>query len=368
MAKLVYAECKTCRSKLIIDTEQEAAFCPYCGTKVLQSKKAVSLNMQTFKNLFQGPKKKEYEAGAVVPNNTDAKVEMCTCWHCSGSTFVDTSKKDGFCKNCGGQIRKDGKMITPTPESEDIESFSRNEFIKKFKTYIIIAVCVLLFVVGFIIHQSDGGSAPEASHAKISETINKHNETLTEIPTMKPTEKETEKPTDAPTDAPTAAPTQKPTKEKSIPIDVPDGFTVLQAFFCNCNADSKIEELEELAQQCGLYTYRFSNRSDFLELEISAEPYSEQTDNSEMYEFPGDYIHISFDTYTGPTRFSRINYHFNDKKSGSVQIDYAVIRWEDGSEVTSYRSYDIKDGESIINSYSDAEPVMSAAIAIVTNN
>jgi len=86
---------------------------------------------------------------------------------------------------------------------------------------------------------------------------------------------ETPEITDAPTDAPTAAPTQKPTEEKSIPIDVPDGFTVLQAFFCNCNADSKIEELEELAQQCGLYTYRFSNRSDFLELEISAEPYSE---------------------------------------------------------------------------------------------
>lgn len=368
MANLVFAECKMCHSKLIIDTEQESAFCPYCGTKVVQGKKSVSLNMQTFKNLFQGPKEKDYEAGAVVPNNADAKVETCNCYLCSKSTLVDTSKEDGFCKNCGGQIRKNGKMITPAPEPEKNESFSLGALIKKYKVYIIVAICVLLFIVGFIVSKSAGRSVPETSHDTISETIKDQDETQADPPTMKPTEKSTEKPTEkpteAPTEVPTTAPTQKPTEEKTIPIYVPDGFTVLQAFFCNCNADSEIEELEELAQQCGLYSYQFTYRSDFLELEISAVPFSEKTNDSEMYVFSEDYIHISFDTYTGSTRFSRINYHFKDKESGSLRIEYVAIRWEDGSEVVSYRSFDIKKGESTISSYRDAESAMSAAIVI----
>lgn len=372
MAKLIFAECKTCHSKLIIDTEQESVFCPYCGTQVVQRKKALSLNMQTFKNLFQGPKEKDYEAGVVIPNDEDANVETYTCYLCSESTLVDTSKEDGFCKNCGGQIRKNGKMITPAPEPEKNESFSRTAFIKKYKLQIIVAVCVLLFIVCFIISKSAGSSVPETSHDKISETTNDQNETQAEPPTMKPTEKSTgkptEKPTEGPTEVPTTAPTQKPTEEKIIPIDVPDGFTVLQAFFCQCNADSDMEDLEEFARQCGLYTYQFSYRSDYLDLEISAEPFSKKVDNSEMYEFPGDYIHIVFDTYTGSTRFSRINYHFNDKRSGSLRLEYVVIRWEDGSEVVSYRSFDIKEGETTTDSYQDAESAISAAIEMDTNN
>ena len=47
-----------------------------------------------------------------------------------------------------------------------------------------------------------------------------------------------------------------------------------------------------------------------------------------------------------------------------MRIEYVAIRWEDGSEVVSYRSFDIKKGESTISSYRDAESAMSAAIAI----
>lgn len=179
-----------------------------------------------------------------------------------------------------------------------------------------------------------------------------------------PSSVQTVTPTEAPTEIPTTAATAKPTEKETIPVVVPDGFTVLQSFFCSCEFDSTVEEIENLAKKCDLYFYTYDTSPEGwkrIEMKVSAEPYSEETGDNEKYLFSGDYIHFVFDSYSGDLELDRINYHFNTKKTSTLRIEYVPVRWEDGSEFVAYRSYDIKDGDTKIESNHDAEPAMKSA-------
>ena len=104
-----------------------------------------------------------------------------------------------------------------------------------------------------------------------------------------------------------------------IPIRIVDGYDLLQSFFAECTEKYSIDELEELALNCGLYCYRYDN-GPYIDLQISPHAYTKEIYSSHQYEFDCDSIWINYDTMHGTPELKDVNYEFFDTFY-SVQYD-----------------------------------------------
>lgn len=230
MAKIIKAECKTCKSHLIIDIEQKSAFCPYCGTRLIKSHRNVGLNTSFFKNLFSAKHSGFHEAGLLTPNNENAFITETNCYKCKSHIQIDESEKQSYCKNCGTKIRENGEMVLSSSKFEKNSPFLM--FLKKYKVWFIVALCAIAVLFAIIVPKKPDSSVSPQHHS-VSDTAESFTEkpsekpteavtdkltkppteSITEEPTEKPTERPTEKPTKKPTERPTGKPTEAPTKK-----------------------------------------------------------------------------------------------------------------------------------------------------------
>lgn len=159
--------------------------------------------------------------------------------------------------------------------------------------------------------------------------------------------------------------TKKPNKNKNqsksskIPIDVPKGYSRLQAFFLKCTEDTSKEELESLAKKCGLYV-NVHNYPDYAwTLEISEEELSSNWMSMTAYDdYAVDCINVRFEDKGEGAKFDNAYYFLAD---GIANIEFQPdgMLLKDGKIVPD--KYYVISNDSTVRYYS-AKEVMDACI------
>ena len=117
-----------------------------------------------------------------------------------------------------------------------------------------------------------------------------------------------------------ADPNHRNVDPDNIPIRVVDGYDLLQSFYAECTEKYSIDELRELALNCGLYCYQYDGGAGYIDLQVSPKEYSRHIYSSHEYEFECDSIWITFDTISGTPVLHNATYEFYDTLY-SVQYD-----------------------------------------------
>ena len=100
--------------------------------------------------------------------------------------------------------------------------------------------------------------------------------------------------------------------KNNIPINIVEGYDLLQSFYAQCTEKYSIDELRELALNCCLYCYQYNGGAGFIDLQISPREYTKTIYSSHQYEFDCDSIWVTYDTIHGRAELHDVNYEFVD--------------------------------------------------------
>ncbi len=159
----------------------------------------------------------------------------------------------------------------------------------------------------------------------------------------------------------------KKKKTEKKPIDIPRGYSTLQAYYLHCTEDKTIDELESLAKKCGLFVNRLAYTSPntgediYVDLEVSEKKIEYELYKGLNYEYECDYILVKYEKKGDHLGFSGADYNFLNKvgtvvfePDGMIYIDGKIK--DDKYYIIKKSMYDRSDR------YYNAKEVMDAAI------
>ena len=160
--------------------------------------------------------------------------------------------------------------------------------------------------------------------------------------------------------------TNKKTKQESskLPINIPKGYSRLQAFYLKCTEDKSIDELDSLAKKCGLYSNKldYSDYNEYsMELEVSEKYIPYELYKGVYFEYECDHILVSYENRGNGFELLKSKYYFLDNDVTVVFEPNGLIYKDE--KIVDDRYYTINN--SIYDSsdrFYDAKEVMDAAI------